>query len=540
MTSRSAGSDDAGGHELGDGLLQLDVRRHRLLGLCRVLLHLPEEHADLRVMQNVLDLGIRHGMLDLLLVDLLAAARLGDLGKDLLLALLALLALRVQGQAFVVRLQGLVVLLHEKVGRAFPGVRLHERGVQLEALVQVLQRVGVREELGESRGAVRVELGVLGVPLYSLVILGLGFNILLLLEELVALFSVLLRLRRVQVGFLLVLLLGALKLPKRVPGETVVVFHQGLVVHLDGLVELFPLLVHRGHSAVHLGHLLERRAARASTVDLIPSVDLVLQASKDLVVMLWAHLDPHRALVVVIRQVVGLLLDGLVIHLQGLLKLLLLVQLVALRLELIGLLLLGGAVIRRRLFLFRLLFSRRRLVLLLGPRPHLLGAHSVDIDALHGHDDLQDAGVLVHHLHEHLLSHRLITSPQLHQHLNLLHEVLVLHVLLDLRILRCGARQGGGVETAEQPAAGTTCTGAGASDSVLGVAGLLQPLLQHGVLRRQLKAGLVGVDGIVVLGQEELGKALPRVTLRPVRLQPHALGAVLQRLIVLLERCIAS
>mmetsp|Transcript_42893 Transcript_42893/g.127116 ORF Transcript_42893/g.127116 Transcript_42893/m.127116 type:complete len:575 (-) Transcript_42893:207-1931(-) len=538
-----AGPDDAGGHELVDRLLQLGVRHHRLLRLLGVVLHVLEEHVDLRVVEDVLDLGVGHRVADLLLVHLSAAAGLLDLHDHLLAPVYALLVAGLDLETFLVGLQGLVVLLHEEVRGALAGVGLDELGVQLQALLQVLQGIRVRHQLRERGRSVGVDLGVLRVPLHALVVLGLGLDPLLLLEELVALFPVLLSLDGVHVALLLVLLLVPLDFPQGVPRRAVVVLGQGLVVVLDGLIVLFSLLVHGRHAVEDLRHLLEGGAARARGVHLVAPVEEVLADLNHLVVLPLAHLDEGRALVVVVRDVVRLLLDRLVVHLQGLLQLLLLVQLVALGLELVRLLLLRRALVGRRLVLLLLLLRRRRASIRGEPGLAHVAAgatltHGADVDALHSHEDLEHAGVLVHHLHEHLLLHAGVAGPELQDHLQLLHQGRVLDVLRDLRVLRRGRRQRGRVHGHAHATATATATCAG--DLVLGVGSLAEALLEGRVLGRQLEARLVGVDGVVVLPEEVLGQPLARVALGPVGLQLHALGAILKRLIVLLEGGVAG
>merc|ERR1719203_128118 len=56
------------------------------------------------------------------------------------------------------------------------------------------------------------------------------------------------------------------------------------------------------------------------------------------------------------------------------------------------------------------------------------------------------------------------------------------------------------------------------------------------ILRCQLQARLVCLYRILILHQEIFSKALSCVTLGPVRLELHALHAVLERLLVLLKR----
>mmetsp|Transcript_86260 Transcript_86260/g.243040 ORF Transcript_86260/g.243040 Transcript_86260/m.243040 type:complete len:479 (-) Transcript_86260:224-1660(-) len=478
-------------------------------------------------------------MADLLLIDLPAAARLGDLVDDLLLAVLALLVVRIDCEALIVGLHGLVVLLHEEVDNTLPGVGLHELGVQPQALLQVLERIGIRHQLREGGRAVGVHLGVDRVPLDALIVLSLGLNVLLLLEELVALLAVLLGLCGIDVRILVVLLLGPLELAQSIPGDPVVVLHQCPVVIIDGGIEVHLLLVDGGQTIQDLGHFFEGCAARVGAVDFVPPGDDIFQGLDRLVPILCSHLDPDSALVVHVEKLVGLLLDGLVVHLECLLELFLLVQVVALRLELVGLLLFGSALVRR-LLLFGFLLLRRRArgrgCRAAGRAAHLVCAgHRADVHALHRHDNLQDPGVRLHDLHQHLLLHARGRLTQLHDHLDLLHQLFVLHVSCNFRVLHCNCSEGGRVEGETTKATTTTTsTDAGTKHIVLGIAGLFQALLQRRILRCQLEAGLVGVDRVVIFLQEVLCKALASVALGPIRLQFHTLCAILQCLLVLL------
>merc|ERR1719163_2461355 len=110
----SAHAQNSSGHELRDGLLHLRILVQSLVRSLWVLLHLLQEHLDLWVVQNLLDLRIRHGVSHLLLINLAATAALLDLRQDLLAALEAFVVGRFDLQAVLVRLQSLVVLLHEE------------------------------------------------------------------------------------------------------------------------------------------------------------------------------------------------------------------------------------------------------------------------------------------------------------------------------------------------------------------------------------------------------------------------------------------
>mmetsp|Transcript_76943 Transcript_76943/g.243139 ORF Transcript_76943/g.243139 Transcript_76943/m.243139 type:complete len:407 (-) Transcript_76943:413-1633(-) len=406
-------------------------------------------------------------MADLLLIDSVASADLCNLAHDLFAALLALLVAGVQLEALLESLEGLVVLLHEEVRGALSGVGLHERGVQLQALIEISQRIWVCQQVGEGCSSVGVELDVLRIPLDCLVVLRLGIRPVLGFEELVALLSMDLRLGRVHVALLLKFVPGPLTVPEGIPGVPVVILREGLLVKLDGFVVLLPLLVNGRHAGKDLCDLLERRPSWVRAIDLIPPLDEVLARLQDLVVVLFAHLDPHRTPVVVVSKVVRHLFHSLVIHLQRLLELLLLVQLIALGLELVRLLLLGSPAVRRRrrLLLPRLLGGRR------GGAPgsaQVLGLRRAHLDALHGHEDLKQALVLLQHLHEQRRIHLAAALAGLHDQVELLHELLVLQVLLDLGAPGCGHRQCAGVEASQKPSAR-----ARSWDLVLGIHGLL-------------------------------------------------------------------
>mmetsp|Transcript_75020 Transcript_75020/g.179059 ORF Transcript_75020/g.179059 Transcript_75020/m.179059 type:complete len:390 (-) Transcript_75020:639-1808(-) len=381
-----AGADDARCYELGHRFLELGVRHHLLLRFLRVVLHFLQEHIDLRVMQDLLDFWICHGMADLLFVHLCTSRGLANLRQDLVSALLALRVFRVQLQSLLVSLQRLVVFLHKEVRCSFPGIRFHEAGVQLEALIQVSKSIRIRQEFGQCGCPVGVHLCILGIAFEALVVLRLGLCIFLLLEELVALFSVLLGLCRVEVGLFLMLLLCPLALPQGVASAPIVVLGQRLVVHGNRIIILVLLLVNRSHPLENLGDLLEGCATRVRTVDLISSINEILAAFEDLVKVLCSHLNEDGIPVVVVCDVVGYDGDRLVVHLQGFLELLLFVQLVAFGLPVVRLFLLGRPeVLGRSLFLLRLLLllgSWRRLRFV-----EILTAHGADIDALHGHEE---------------------------------------------------------------------------------------------------------------------------------------------------------
>mmetsp|Transcript_52611 Transcript_52611/g.162701 ORF Transcript_52611/g.162701 Transcript_52611/m.162701 type:complete len:235 (-) Transcript_52611:287-991(-) len=95
--------------------------------------------------------------------------------------------------------------------------------------------------------------------------------------------------------------------------------------------------MHRGHAVQDLHNLLPGGAPRADGVDLPAPRHQRFPALNDPVQVLIApHLDPDRALVVVEREVVGLLGNGLVVHLHRLRKPPLFVECVALGLAVLS------------------------------------------------------------------------------------------------------------------------------------------------------------------------------------------------------------
>mmetsp|Transcript_43252 Transcript_43252/g.53125 ORF Transcript_43252/g.53125 Transcript_43252/m.53125 type:complete len:334 (-) Transcript_43252:597-1598(-) len=333
-------------------------------------------------MQNLLNLWICHCMSHLLFVHLTGPRGFTDLCQHLISALLALLILRVKLQTLLVGLQRLVVFLHEKVRCSFSRVRLHKVRIQLQAFIQIPQSIRIRQELSQRSSAVGVHLGILGISLDPFIVLRLGLCVLLLLEELIAFFPVLFTLHRVKISILLMLFFSSFTVSKRISDATIVVFCERLVVHGDGVIVLLLLLVDGGHSLEDLRDLFKGSTTRIRTVDFISSIQQVLAVLQHFIVVLCSHLDQHRILVVVVRDVVGNDCNGLVVHLQGVFELFLLVQLVTFGFEIICLLLLWRPEILLFLFLFFgcLLLGRWcGLWLLKVFRPH-----GADIDALHG------------------------------------------------------------------------------------------------------------------------------------------------------------
>mmetsp|Transcript_51934 Transcript_51934/g.138447 ORF Transcript_51934/g.138447 Transcript_51934/m.138447 type:complete len:471 (-) Transcript_51934:247-1659(-) len=466
----------------------------------------------------------------LLLVNLSTPGSLGDLGDDLVPAPSALVVSRVRLETLLVGLKGLVILLHVEVGGALARVGLDERWVQFQALIQVAKSVRVGQQLREGGGSVRIQLRIRGVALDSLVVLPLRLGPVLFLEGLVSCLAVLLRLDGVKIRLLLPLLLRALEVSQSIPRGPVVVLRQRLLIQLDGCVELLAFLMDGGHAAEDLAHLLKGGASWIGAVYLVPSSDQVLAGLQHLIVVLLAHLNPHCALVVVIRDVVGHHLDSLRVLLQRLLELLALVQGIPLRLKLVGLLLLRCSEVlwRRRLFLLCLLHLWRGLRCA-GRLSEVVRIHAAHVDALCGHYELQRPWILLHQTHDHLLLHLRIRGAHRHHCVHRLHEFLILHVLFDLWVSGCGCRQLGRVELQSEPTAhSASATGAWtcAWHIILRIHDLLETFLQRSVLWSKLQASFICLRGIVVLLQEILGQTLPRVPFCPVGLQLDALRTV--------------
>mmetsp|Transcript_19087 Transcript_19087/g.44617 ORF Transcript_19087/g.44617 Transcript_19087/m.44617 type:complete len:352 (+) Transcript_19087:781-1836(+) len=336
----------------------------------------------------------------------------------------------------------------------------------------------------------------------------------------------------INVRLLLGLLLGALQFPQGIAGVSAVVLGEGLVIHFNGVVELLLKLIDASLTAVNLAHLFKRCTTGVGRIDLVPTLQQIVAELEHLVKVLATHLNPNGAFVVIVSQIVGFFFNSLVVHLDCLCELLLLVELVALAFELIRLLLFRSAVVLRwRLFLLLLLGSWSLggwswLILLKVELTSWAGG--LHVNTLRSHDDLQNAWVLLHHLHHQGLLHLLVLATHAEDHVHLLHEALILHVLLNFGILCCGCGQLGWVHGEEAAASATTASGACPCtwQVVLCIHSFFQSFLEGGILGGDFQTLLVGLASIIVLLEEEFCQTFSRVAFDPIWLQTHTLCAI--------------
>mmetsp|Transcript_3197 Transcript_3197/g.6319 ORF Transcript_3197/g.6319 Transcript_3197/m.6319 type:complete len:250 (-) Transcript_3197:1178-1927(-) len=188
-----------------DGVLQGSLPR------CWVALQVAKHIVDDRILQNLLDLRIFHGVCDGFLVPL---PRIHAL-VHLLHALRAPRVARIQVQTLVEVSHRLCRLLEHDVAVASPLQRPHKLGVDFQSLVAVLLGRGPLHKLHVAQSPVAVQRVILGVPPDSLVVHRLGLDKLTILDEGVAFLLLRRRELRVDVGLCLVVpdsLLALLKL----------------------------------------------------------------------------------------------------------------------------------------------------------------------------------------------------------------------------------------------------------------------------------------------------------------------------------------
>mmetsp|Transcript_27852 Transcript_27852/g.70045 ORF Transcript_27852/g.70045 Transcript_27852/m.70045 type:complete len:653 (-) Transcript_27852:147-2105(-) len=528
---RLASLHDARRHQLLDLLHDLRVL-HVFLGRLGVILEVLQHLAHDRVREDALDLWISHGarlsLLQLVLVQLPAVGG-AQLLQATLDSLLQLCALRVLLQPQLVRFHRLGVLLGEELRVGFPTITLGEVGLELDALVRVLLRLGQRAELRVAGGAVRVELVALLVHRRRPAPDGLrvaldGLRELLLLEHLVTLLLLLVAQVHVDILILLLLLQRALRLVQARQRFGVPVLQQGVLVDRDGGLQL-PLRSQRvalaGHGARHKLVVREQLA---------PALD-GLGAHLDALVEVL-HLVEHRRLVGEEADVGVVQIQRGVVALDGRVKLLLLVVVVALGLvpqrlllaPLLGLLL----IIQLRLRLWLRLWCpggrrRRRAGAL------LLTAHT------------RGRLVATHHLH---------AQP----HRQRLHHARVLHVGAEAGGVGLDALQHGHEVGLLQEPAGLGVHGqlgheVGRAEHGADAAARarrrrllrgLQAALERGVAGVQLQALLVRLHGLLPLLEASICGANARVALRPFRFELNHLVGILQRFLVLLQAGLAG
>mmetsp|Transcript_30337 Transcript_30337/g.72173 ORF Transcript_30337/g.72173 Transcript_30337/m.72173 type:complete len:622 (+) Transcript_30337:120-1985(+) len=525
----SAHLDDACADQLLDLGHDLGVA-HVLLCSLGVLLHVVEDLAHHRVREDALDLGVGHrprlALLELVLRDVPLVHRI-DLCNAPVEALLQLRVVRVDLEALLVRVHRLVVLLHDKLDVALAGVPLGKGGAELDALVGVLLGLGHRAELDVAGGAVGVVLVALGVhrgrPAHDRLRVALdGLGELLILEEGIALLLLLIGKVEVDVLLLLLLLQCLLGLVQPAEGVGVPVLQERLLVDLDGRLHVALLHQRVGLPCHRAGDQLVVRVH-------LPAAGDGLVAVLDALVVV-AHLIVDGGLVGEEADVRVIELEGRLVALDRLLKLLLLVVRVAPRLLLQRLLLpaLPGLllVVQLRLGLRLRLGRRRRLRFRRWGFPlrrrSIAGVHDGNAEP-HG-ERLHDLGVLE------VLSE---AARVLLEVADLLHEGGVRDEVAGL-----GARRELGEELgrAEHRADAPRSAARALLSRLLRRA---EAILHCRVLRVELEPLLIGSHGLVVLLQAHVGRCNAGVPLGPVRLELHHLVCVLKRFLVLLQARLA-
>ena len=153
-------------------------------------------------------------------------------------AILELFVARIVLQALRVRLQSLVVLLGEELHVSLTRVALHERGVDVDALFRILQRLVERREFRVRGRAIGVGLVIVRVARDGLGVLLDRLWKLLLLEESVTSLARLVALDRVQIRRLLRILQFLLGVVQTLEGVRRSVLGERSLVRVDGRLEL--------------------------------------------------------------------------------------------------------------------------------------------------------------------------------------------------------------------------------------------------------------------------------------------------------------
>mmetsp|Transcript_17182 Transcript_17182/g.31178 ORF Transcript_17182/g.31178 Transcript_17182/m.31178 type:complete len:224 (-) Transcript_17182:1157-1828(-) len=149
----------------------LDLGRHarvlhgplarRLVAARKVL----DDLVDHRVSQDGLNLGVRHAMRRALLVHLTRAGRRIHHSHGLRKAVFARLVVGLNGQALLVRLERLVVLLPQELNVTFTSDGLDVLRIELQRLLACRHRTLEVHNLAQRRGKIVVVRGVLRVAL---------------------------------------------------------------------------------------------------------------------------------------------------------------------------------------------------------------------------------------------------------------------------------------------------------------------------------------------------------------------------------------
>ena len=162
-------------------------------------------------------------------------------GHSFLFALNAIFVLWIYFESIIISLESLMVLFHEVMAGRFPRVSLHEFGVNLNALVSVLQSRVELHQLNVSGASVRVDRNCLGVSAKTFVILFESLGIFSLLEELITLLSVLLSNHWVDVGKSICVLFGFLGFLKSHLDAVILILEKSLLISIDTLLVLLLL-----------------------------------------------------------------------------------------------------------------------------------------------------------------------------------------------------------------------------------------------------------------------------------------------------------
>eukprot|EP00968_Pinguiococcus_pyrenoidosus_P009729 scaffold754_cov248-Pinguiococcus_pyrenoidosus.AAC.45 len=301
-------------HQLVDLRLHAGIL-HRLLCGGRVLLEVANDLHDHRVSQQALDLRVGHGVRKSLLVG--PAGRV-DRGDDLLEAVAAELVAIIDREALLVRLHGLVVLLHVELDVSFLCPGLHVLLVQLQRLLHAVERAVEVPDLLQRCGKVVSDRCVRWVSLHGLLVFRDRAPKVAGAELFVA--SALRFLRQFGVHVRLALSLPLLQLEHLHLAldllVTVLALREMVLLHC--LLVVVPRLGDARLPNEGLRQALERSAVRA------PDFDRLVAELQRLVVV--AHLEVDGRLVVDVQHLAVVDGDGLVVRGQGLLEVLRLVE----------------------------------------------------------------------------------------------------------------------------------------------------------------------------------------------------------------------
>ena len=232
-----------------------------LVDSLRVVLHLLEDHPHGRIVQDLLNFGIAHGASSGLL-------RIGvTLNRAIFVTLDGLRAIRVHLQSLFVDAHGLGSLADAGVNLRLPEIRFNEVGLELDALVAILESEVKGQQLGVAGRTIAVEFGVSWVSLDGFGVVADGGGEVSVLEQVVALLFLLLGDLGVDVVFGLLLLDHRLEVGESGSVFRRSVFGQGLLVGRLGVVEVVQFGVGLAHASHGLGDQLEVGSVLAAHLD---------------------------------------------------------------------------------------------------------------------------------------------------------------------------------------------------------------------------------------------------------------------------------